>query len=249
MLQRILAPLCLLALSITGVADDAVLIDPDRVFADAAGAYDAGDYDRAIELYEQLRTAGYHDKAITFNLGNAYFRSGDIGHSVLNYRRAWHIAPRDADILTNLKHVQNEAHLVSPAASFVDRVFHTLGPGEWAALLTLTIWVGAILFAGSLYVRRRRVPMRRASYVCGGLALLAVLGLWAWSGFNKPQEAVVIEANQQAKYGPLAAAKPHFDVPPGTIVRIRERSADWLRVSLNEKSGWIQESVCTIVSP
>ena len=240
--------LCGLILNTSLVHAETLLIDPDQVFTSAAEAYEKGDYDQSAALYEQLLAAGYDDVAVTFNLGNVYFRSSDVGRAVLNYRKAWYKAPRDADILTNLKHVQNKAKLVSPETGPLDRMFQTLGPGEWAACLLIALWVGGLCFLGSLYKTHRKVGMRRATLSFVLIALVAGSGMLHWRNFNRRQEAVVILDKQQVKYGPLAAAKAHFDVPPGSIVRIMERSEEWLRVTLNEKSGWIEESACALVN-
>ena len=64
--------------------------------------YETGQFDLAAQAYQQLVDQGYTDSALYYNLGNAYFKQGEYGRSILNYRRAEQLAPRDTDIDLNL---------------------------------------------------------------------------------------------------------------------------------------------------
>jgi tetratricopeptide (TPR) repeat protein len=65
--------------------------------------YESGQYAKAAEAYQQLVDQGYSDAALFYNLGNAYFKQGDIGRAILNYRRAERLHPRDPDTRANLE--------------------------------------------------------------------------------------------------------------------------------------------------
>ena len=64
--------------------------------------YEDGQFAQAAQAYQQLADQGFADSALFFNLGNAYFKQGDYGRAILNYRRAEQLAPRDEDIAANL---------------------------------------------------------------------------------------------------------------------------------------------------
>lgn len=224
-----------------------ILLDPDRTFARAAEAYDEGDYAQALELYEQMLQAGYDHRALRFNLGNTLYRLGKPGHAVAQYRRAWRDAPRDADILTNLAHAQRQAGAIPHQRSFFERVWSRLSPGEWALLATLGWWGGALLLAYAFHDRRRRQGLRKAAACCGALLLLSAPGVQYWRSQASLREAVVVGSGYQAKFAPLQGAQAHFDVPQGTLVRVREESQGWVRIALNEKTGWLPRAACSMV--
>ncbi len=47
-----------------------------------------GKFEQAVSLYEQLLESGFINGQIYYNLGNAYYRLGMPGKSILYYRRA-----------------------------------------------------------------------------------------------------------------------------------------------------------------
>ena len=65
--------------------------------------YNEGRYQKAIEGYLRLFDSGYVNGHLYYNLGNAYFRSGQLGRAILNYKRAELLIPRDADLNFNLR--------------------------------------------------------------------------------------------------------------------------------------------------
>ena len=68
-------------------------------------AYKEKRYQQAIKDYELLlRTQ--KTASLYYNLGNAYYRTGDFTKAILNYERAAKINPSDRDIKFNLQFVR-----------------------------------------------------------------------------------------------------------------------------------------------
>jgi tetratricopeptide (TPR) repeat protein len=60
-------------------------------------------YGEAILNYEKIISDGeVKNPKLYYNLANAYFLSGDIGHAILNYRRAESLDKTDTNIQKNL---------------------------------------------------------------------------------------------------------------------------------------------------
>src|SRR5256885_731673 len=57
-------------------------------FAKANQEFASGDFKASIEDYESVVRAGQDAPNLFYNLGNAYFRTKDFGHAILNYERA-----------------------------------------------------------------------------------------------------------------------------------------------------------------
>src|SRR5438045_8032411 len=57
-------------------------------FVKANQEFAAGEFKAAIEDYESVVRAGQDAPNLFYNLGNAYFRTKDCGHPILNYDRA-----------------------------------------------------------------------------------------------------------------------------------------------------------------
>ncbi|MFQ5454051.1 MAG: tetratricopeptide repeat protein, partial [Candidatus Zixiibacteriota bacterium] len=117
--------------------------------------YQDKDYNSAIRLYNSILNRGIESAPLYFNLGNAYFKQGNLGYAVLNFMKAKRLDPEDEDILNNLNFVrqfsaiQMEGVELNPIKTFlvsiVDR-YH-LNKIAWMASIFF------ILFFGFLSVR------------------------------------------------------------------------------------------------
>ncbi|MEO6026684.1 MAG: BatD family protein, partial [Candidatus Binatia bacterium] len=72
------------------------------LFFQANTLYGDEHYPEAIAAYEKVLAAGIESGNLHFNLGNAYFKNGDVGHAILEYERARRTIPRDPDLHANL---------------------------------------------------------------------------------------------------------------------------------------------------
>ena len=70
-------------------------------------AYNEGDYQKAISLYEQTLKMGQHSAALYFNLGNAYYRLNKVAQSIYYFEKAKQLNPKDEDIQINSAFAQN----------------------------------------------------------------------------------------------------------------------------------------------
>ena len=84
-------------------------VDLTHSMATAQRLYEQGRYEAAAQIYQQMVDHGFEDSRLFHQLGNAYFKQGDTGRAVLNYRRAEQLAPRDADIEANLQLARQSA--------------------------------------------------------------------------------------------------------------------------------------------
>ena len=59
----------------------------ESIFERGNQLYQEADYTGAIETYEAVLSAGFESADLHYNLGNAYFKEGDLGHhsSVIHY--------------------------------------------------------------------------------------------------------------------------------------------------------------------
>ena len=60
----------------------------DNDFEKANELYKAGAYSEAIDMYNSVLAQGYTSAALYYNLGNAYFKQGELAQSILAYERA-----------------------------------------------------------------------------------------------------------------------------------------------------------------
>ena len=65
-------------------------------------AYAADNFVLARELYTEAMKTGGSSAVLFYNLGNAYYRQGNLGKAIVNYERALKLDPTNADARENL---------------------------------------------------------------------------------------------------------------------------------------------------
>ena len=77
-------------------------MDREFLFKQGVSAYAAEDYDKAIASFTQLKAKGEVSWELYYNLGNAYYRSGELGRAIQYWEKAKVIVPNNADVNYNL---------------------------------------------------------------------------------------------------------------------------------------------------
>ena len=221
---------------------------PAELFRQAAQSYDAGDFAAAGRSYDALIGAGWVSAPLFFNAGNAAFRREDLGSAVLHYRRAWSLAPRDAEITANLRFALQRAGAPEELLKPWESLFSRLTLGEWAAVAVAAYWLAAAAWAWWL-LRGRAPATRRLASGLVAIALVGTAGIGFWLDWRARPEWVVTQPGQQALFAPLDSATPHFALPPGSVVRLREAAGDWLRIRAGRDEGWVRRSAAQPVVP
>jgi tetratricopeptide (TPR) repeat protein len=212
--------------------------------------YESGRYLEAALVYEQLIDQGYESGALYYNLGNAYFKQGDLGRTILSYRRAERLYPRDADIRANLEIARDRridgfdegrgASTIETATSPVSRL--TL---DELAQITLAVWIVLAFLAVVLLYAKRRTVKRGAVYgsVVVGLALLLSAGATGerWYSESADHEAVIVAEVVDVVSGPGTTYVTKFTLHGGTEARLLEQRGSWTRLALpgSDLQGWV----------
>lgn len=227
---------------------------PLELKASADAAYVAGDFAIAVDGYEQVLAQGQVSAEVHFNLGNAYFKSGRIASSILDYERAQKLAPQDEDIAFNLKLAQlsiKDRIEVMPELFFITwwkATLRALPMDGWAwsaiiSLLLVLLGLGIFRFSASEGLRRT-------------LFYTAILvGLWGlFSGYAAQQQyhrllnddrAVVMRPTVNVKSAPEQGGKDLFVIHEGLVVQVTETIGNYYRIRLADGNvGWVpQEAV------
>lgn len=235
-------------LSLGGLTYPAAASAMDENFAAAALAYDAGDYAAAIRAYQQIVRDGFISAELFYNKGNAWYRQGDIGQAVLNYKRAQYLRPRDADIRHNLAFVMQEAGAIRGELGWFSRFLRQVSLHEWIAIAVIFWWVTGVLVGVSLW-RQKGKAWAWPIGISAAITLVAVAGMAVWMGLRARPELVIIQSGQDALFAPLEGSTPHFALPKGSTARVEARTEGWYRVRVGDRDGWIRERAVVRVSP
>jgi len=228
------------------------LESPQEAFARAEALYQEQRYDEAAGVYESMRALGIEDAALDYNLGNAYFKAGRLGLSVLSYERALVLAPSDEDVRTNLLYANElvadaveEAPLPLAVRWAVD-VYRSLQPNFLAILLSAAFVLGGAALTLVLYDAS---PQWRSSaivvlVICATLALASGGALASKvDAVTNRVEAIVLTENAYVRSGPGDANPRLAEIHEGLKVRVISEREGWYQVTLaNGLTGWLRES-------
>ncbi len=223
-------------------------VDPARLLAEGNQAYTEGALDTALVRYRQALAAGADDAALHYNLGNAHARRGELGRAIASYLRAQRLAPREADIRTNLQWVRSHTQDLElaggglpPVVAQLDAAAHQLSLDEWAAVLVALAWLTAGLLAwwwrrGWLGTWWRRLLLGAGA----SLLIVAVVVATRWYEERVRDAAVVVVEEAEVRSGPATTFPVVFRIHDGLTLVIRGERDGWARIGLGgDWVGWV----------
>ena len=237
--------LILLAVSASGQASAVTSAELASVFHEANVAYRASDYAKAAALYESLTSQGKKAAVVYYNLGNAYFKQGQIGRAILQYERAKKLAPRDRDITANLNYVrslleyrvEDKRNWYLKVLDSVLSAFTEKEIGIFSLALGFLFWLTWVFSLlrqpeGAWGWRRKTL-----------LALtLCAAAFWISKGFHDlgVHEGIVLKPQAAVRYGPSYKDQVALRLGEGIKARVAQEEGEWSRIVLtNGETGWI----------
>ena len=215
-------------------------------FFEANQAYKNDRFQQAIDGYLRLIENRYENGHVYYNLGNAYFRRGDLGRAILSFERASLLLPRDADLSFNLSHARNQVRDAS-----ID--LQTPSLGDFLALRGLNLYeiffaftLLNILFFSLLSIRLF-IKAEWTYYLTIFMTLLICIGVCAvalkWYAWAMDDRAVILAQEVVVQAGPDSRDTDLFKLHAGTIVQVERTENDWTLLQLSkDKRGWAKSN-------
>lgn len=229
----------------------------EQYFDQANQAYQQGKFVDAIQKYEQIVQSGTTSGELLYNLGNAYYKAGNVSKAIVNYERALKLLPNDDDVRHNL---QLANLMITDKTEPTPRLFvwdwwdaikssFTLNSITWLCYVFFVMMIGAI----GLAMLAPSYAKRRAAFL-GGLVCAAVLtfsGLIFVGKLNAVQStdtAIVTITVTTVKNSPDANSTDAFVLHSGVKVLITDRVNEWFKIRLADgKVGWMEQKAGEII--
>ena len=219
---------------------------------DADRAYNQKQYHQAIKSYESLlRSGGSVD--LYYNLGNAYYRTGNISRAIINYERALLLDQGDEDVRHNLKIANGKTvdKIVPRSRVFFVEWYNSLknciGIDKWINLGFISL---ALIFVFAVfYLFPKRVLIQKIGFF--GSLFFAVIflfsTLFAYEQNRKlvsHSEAVIVSPIVLIKKSPSSGGMDLFILHEGAKVEILDGVLmDWKEIRLPDgRKGWVESS-------
>ena len=238
-----------------------------EALASADSAYNAGDYTEAIRLYQDAMELYGTSASSFYDLGNAYYQSGDLGNERLCYERARRLDPSGKLINNNLSYVAtkvadaNRGSLtdkklsVEPgAAGFFESLHRVLAidmsTDSWARMSGIAFVL--LICCIAMYLFSHNVNVRKVGFFGGGLmafftAAMLTLAFMSARTYERRNDGVIMAFKTPLLTEPSQDSKPATSpLHRGTCLHILAEETGpsgetvWFKVRLNDDFvGWI----------
>jgi tetratricopeptide (TPR) repeat protein len=210
-------------------------------FAKANQEYAQGHFKEAIDGYETLARAGQWSANVFYDLGNAYFRTGDFGRAILNYERALALERHHPEAAANLQIARDEARALEMQQSSPERYLQFASVNQYSIAAAIAFWVGAFCTVALILARRRSARLIALSILSFSVCALAIFAAYEIDHGNKGRALAIITGdNVQARLATADTANSVLALPPGSEIKMLNTRGDWIYAALpNDLRGWI----------
>lgn len=231
---------------LTEMEASALLVEGGGLFQQA-NELSASAPDEARELYlksamrfERLvRDGGVANGKLYYNIGNAYFRAGDLGRGILNYRRAEQFIPNDTNLQQNLAFARSRRK-DSLGEKEEERVFRTLMFWHYDFSFSQRFGLFTVVFVALWGAAAARLfaPRPFLRWIIGIAAVLALtLGislLVEARALRQERPGVVLAEEVVARKGDSTTYEASFRDPlhAGTEFLVVEEREQWIHAEL-----------------
>jgi uncharacterized membrane protein len=230
---------------------------PEQVFDQANQLYQQNKFAEAREAYESVVRNGFLSGELYYNMGNAYYKTGDVGRAILNYERALRFMPNDDDLKHNL---QLANLMITDKIEATPRLFlwdywdGIKGAFSLNALTWISYGVFVLLIVSiSVVVLARTYQLRRLGLFGGSIStvvliLFIVLLIGKSGDVNRADAGVVTAKITTVKNSPDSKSSDAFVLHSGVKVTITDGVNEWLKVRLADgKVGWMEKGDAEVI--
>lgn len=250
----------------SALGNDSISADPLMITDNVPGAvsksagdsaYIKEDYATAAQIYEGLLSDG-ESADVYYNLGNSYYKLGEIAKSILNYERALLLQPGNGDIRANLEVARAKAidkvELVPEIffISWVKSLINIMSVDAWA-------WWGIVSFlffivALYLFIFSKQVVLKKIGFTASIVLLMITVCANIFASEQKEHlvnrtSAIVMNPSVTVRSTPSESGTSLFILHEGRKVSIKDKSMrEWTEISLEDgKVGWVPASSIEVI--
>lgn len=220
-------------------------------------AYIKEDYATAIQVYETLLKNG-EAADVYYNLGNSYYKIGEIAKAVLNYERALLLQPGNNDIRANLEVARAKTiDKVEPVpevffVSWTKSLINSMSVDAWAmwGIISFILFIVALYF----FIFSKLIMWKKAGFISGVIFLIITICTNLFASEQKEHlvnrnEAIVMNPSVTVRSTPSESGTSLFILHEGRKVSIKDNSMkEWKEIRLEDgKVGWVPTSAIEVI--
>ena len=215
-------------------------------FERANKRYEQGNFAEAATIYAKIVQAGDPTPSVWFNLGNAAYKSGQIGKAIAAYRMAERRTPRDAELRANLQFVRTKVYSDERTRVPIWKNSVRLATlNEWTILSVALLWLSFSILVGGELLKKRYTAAATTFFL---LFVVSTTSLGTAIRDQTITEAIVIAKEATARFGPLDESQAAFQLRDGAELTVIGSKNLWIQVRDAEKRvGWVRRDAVELV--
>ena len=227
-----------------------VFAGSDSLYRQANDLYENGKFESALSVYSEIVASGFEAADLYYNMGNAAFRSNNIGHSILYYEKTLKLDPSHQDAAHNLDYVSRykvDAFEEVPELfirTWILAAVHALPEHTWSimALLGFILTLVCLL----LYIFTKGLALKKTGFFAALLGLLLFIftlsaALAQHQNTVRPDFGIIISPSVVVKSTPSESGTELFILHEGTRVRVNEQVTGWHNIRIIDgREGWVR---------
>ena len=224
----------------------------DEIMKSANKFYQDGNYQFALDSYKKILSQGFESGTLYYNLGNAYFKTGQLGHSIYSYEKGLKLEPNDEDLIYNLRIANSRtADKIAELpklfiVSWWEGLVTALNVTGWSLAVVILFWT---LLAGiSIYFLSGRPAIQRIAFMSASvfLAVFILAAVILFARVNREavtNYGILLEPAYTVKISPDIKSNDAFVIHEGIKFAVEDHVDDWSKIRLIDgKVGWVQKN-------
>jgi hypothetical protein len=213
----------------------------DAEFTKANQQYAQGRFKEAIDQYEALVRSGQCSANLFYDLGNAYFRTGDFGRAILNYERALTLDRHHPEATANLQIVRDEARALEMQPSWSERYLQFASINQYSVAAAVAFWAAIFCLVGLVFARRQSGAAMAFLVFSLFVLALSIFAIHQLDNGSKSRALAIVTGKEvQARLATADSANSVLALPAGSEIKILSTRGDWIYAALpNNLRGWI----------
>ena len=220
---------------------------PADIYNKANQYYASNDFQSALSNYLVLIERGVKNPHLYYNLGNTYFKLGEIGFAILYYEKALALRPFDRETRENLEYAKRslkERVLPLYSESFFEFLRVTYSYLNLRNIAFIELFVFTVLIALCylyLFSPYKRHILKKYFVLCAVVFIIfSTASFFYLSNEKKHPKGIVVEKEIEVMTAPIAESAVIFVLHEGTATKLLETREAWLLISLTDgREGWV----------
>ncbi len=225
----------------------------EAIFKNAVSEYSKDNYQRALEIFQELEQTDKVSFELFYGIGNCYYKLNEIGEAIQYWEKAKKLNSSNEDVIFNLKlaNVKLQDKVILPKPFFLFKYYNSIREN-----LNIKYWLNfsgilffLIIITILIFMNKKRPKGNIAKIITIVRYILIVLFVFVSTMTfntvkyrNNNEFGIVIVEQIEVKTEPNINESTSFILHEGSKVKILSKfNRNWYKISyFDDKIGWIE---------